>query len=89
LKGAAESHLATRNVRTFGNPRHIGETLGLYARISPDKIGARDLDREMTFRLWYQRSCRLANALTGIGTISFSAQHRFWNNKLQRTASIL
>jgi len=46
---------------------HIGETLGLYARISPDKTGARDLEREMTFRLWYQRGCRLANALIGIG----------------------
>ena len=46
---------------------HIGDTLGLYARISPDKTGARDLEREMTFRLWYQRSCRLANALIGIG----------------------
>jgi fatty-acyl-CoA synthase len=33
----------------------------------PDKIGARDLDREMTFRAWYARACRLANALTGIG----------------------
>jgi acyl-CoA synthetase (AMP-forming)/AMP-acid ligase II len=46
---------------------HIGETLGLHARICPDKIGARDLDRQMTFRLWYRRSCQLANALTGIG----------------------
>ena len=46
---------------------HIGETLGLYARISPDKTGARDLEREMTFRVWYQRSCQLANVLIGIG----------------------
>jgi fatty-acyl-CoA synthase len=46
---------------------HIGETLGLYARLYPEKIGARDLERQMTFRVWHQRSCRLANALIGIG----------------------
>jgi len=46
---------------------HVGDSLALYARLYPDKIGARDLDREMTFCVWYQRACRLANALTGIG----------------------
>jgi acyl-CoA synthetase (AMP-forming)/AMP-acid ligase II len=46
---------------------HIGDVLAMHARLFPDKIGARDLDRAMTFRLWYQRACRLANGLRGIG----------------------
>ncbi len=46
---------------------HAGDVLALYARINPNKIGARDLEREMTFRIWYVRACRLANALIGIG----------------------
>jgi fatty-acyl-CoA synthase len=33
----------------------------------PGKIGARDLERAMTFREWNNRSCRLANALASIG----------------------
>jgi acyl-CoA synthetase (AMP-forming)/AMP-acid ligase II len=31
------------------------------------RIGARDLERAMTFRTWHGRSCRLANALMGLG----------------------
>jgi fatty-acyl-CoA synthase len=46
---------------------HVGDVLAMHARMSPDRIGARDLEREMTFRLWYARACRLANALAGIG----------------------
>jgi acyl-CoA synthetase (AMP-forming)/AMP-acid ligase II len=46
---------------------HIGIVLGMHAQTFPDKIGARDLERAMTFRTWYERSCRLANALTGLG----------------------
>jgi fatty-acyl-CoA synthase len=46
---------------------HIGEVLALYARLVPDKIDAGDLDRKMTFRLWHNRACRLANAFAGIG----------------------
>ncbi len=46
---------------------HAGDVLAMHARLFPDKIGARDLEREMTFRLWHSRSCRLANALLGIG----------------------
>jgi acyl-CoA synthetase (AMP-forming)/AMP-acid ligase II len=30
-------------------------------------LGARDLDRAMTFAQWNERSCRLANALLGLG----------------------
>jgi len=46
---------------------HVGEMLELYARLFPDKIGARDLEREMTFHAWYARACQLANGLNGIG----------------------
>ena len=46
---------------------HVGEMLALHARLFPDKIGASDLDRKMTFRLWHSRACRLANAFAGIG----------------------
>jgi len=46
---------------------NVGEVLRFYARILPDKIGARDLDRAMTFREWNARACRLANALLGLG----------------------
>jgi fatty-acyl-CoA synthase len=46
---------------------NVGDALRLYAGIFPDKIGARDLDRAMTFRQWRDRSARLANALLGLG----------------------
>jgi len=46
---------------------HAGYVLALHARLYPDKIGARDLERAMTFRQWHARACRLANALLGIG----------------------
>lgn len=46
---------------------HLGDVLKLYARMFPDEIGARDLERSLTFRQWRDRSARLANALTGIG----------------------
>ena len=46
---------------------HVGEMLALHARLFPDGIGAQDLDRKMTFRLWHSRACRLANAFAGIG----------------------
>ena len=46
---------------------HVGEMLAIYARLFPGKIGASDLDRKMTFRLWHSRACRLANAFAGIG----------------------
>jgi len=46
---------------------NLGEVLSAQARMQPDRIGARDLEREMTFRQWNDRACRLANALTGLG----------------------
>ena len=45
----------------------MGETLSVNAKLFPDKVGARDLRRSMTFLVWNQRSCRLANALLGLG----------------------
>ncbi|MGY2047774.1 class I adenylate-forming enzyme family protein [Methylobacterium sp. JK268] len=44
-----------------------GQMLAVQARLQPDRIGARDLDRAMTFRQWNARACRLANALLGLG----------------------
>jgi fatty-acyl-CoA synthase len=46
---------------------HIGQVLSLNAGVFPDKIGARDLIRSLTFRQWNARACRLANALLGLG----------------------
>ena len=46
---------------------HMGEALSLNARLYPDKPGARDLSRAMTFRQWDERARRLANALLGLG----------------------
>ncbi len=45
----------------------MGETLSVNAMLYADKVGARDLHRSMTFRVWNQRSCQLANALLGLG----------------------
>lgn len=45
----------------------MGETLSVNAMLYAGKVGARDLHRSMTFRVWNERSCRLANALLGLG----------------------
>jgi fatty-acyl-CoA synthase len=47
----------------------VGQMLAAQARLQPDRIGARDLDREMTFARWNERACRLANALLGLGLL--------------------
>src|SRR5215472_4274202 len=46
---------------------HLGEILTMNAYLFPDRIGARDLSRSLTFRQWNERACRLANALIGLG----------------------
>ncbi len=51
----------------MNNLAHVGDVLSMHARLHPHKIGARDLEREMTFRVWRERAARLANALLGIG----------------------
>jgi len=45
----------------------LGEMLTTGARLFPDRIGARDLERQLSFRAWNARACRLANALMGLG----------------------
>jgi fatty-acyl-CoA synthase len=46
---------------------HVGEALDLYAQIFPNKTGARDSVREITFQQWNERASRLANGLLGMG----------------------
>src|SRR4249920_2360113 len=46
---------------------NFGQMLSVHARVTPNRIGARDLERSMTFTQWNERSCRLANALLGLG----------------------
>ncbi|MBN1365516.1 MAG: AMP-binding protein [Syntrophaceae bacterium] len=46
---------------------NIGDMVSANADIAPDKMGARDLNRSMTFKVWNERSCRLANSLLDLG----------------------
>jgi fatty-acyl-CoA synthase len=46
---------------------NFGQMLSVHARLAPNRVGARDLERSMTFAQWNDRSCRLANALIGLG----------------------
>ncbi len=46
---------------------HLGQTLQAHAHVTPERTGAADLERSMTFRQWNARACRLANALLGLG----------------------
>lgn len=48
-------------------PPTIGAMLSAQARIQPHRLGARDLERAMTFAEWNARACRLADGLTGLG----------------------
>jgi acyl-CoA synthetase (AMP-forming)/AMP-acid ligase II len=45
----------------------VADMVAAQARLRPDKIGARDSRRTLSFRQWDQRSSRLANALHGLG----------------------
>jgi fatty-acyl-CoA synthase len=45
----------------------LGQMLAVHARLHGGRTGTRDLDRAMTFSQWNERSCRLANALLGLG----------------------
>ena len=51
----------------MSGPLTVGQMLSAQARLQPGRIGARDLERAMSFREWNARSCRLANALLGLG----------------------
>ena len=46
---------------------NFGQMLSVHSRVTPNRTGARDLERSMTFAQWNERSCRLANALLGLG----------------------
>ncbi len=45
----------------------LGQMLTAHARLCPERTGARDLARSMTFREWNERARRLANGLLGLG----------------------
>src|SRR5215207_7970567 len=44
-----------------------GSLIATHARIRPDKVGAQDSMRALTFHEWNQRACRLANGLLALG----------------------
>ena len=48
---------------------NVAEAVAAHARVSPERIGARDSTRTLTFRQWHERSCRLANALLALGLV--------------------
>ncbi len=43
------------------------QMLEAHARMSPDRLAARDLERALTFAQWNRRTNQLANALMGLG----------------------
>ncbi|MCG6904483.1 MAG: AMP-binding protein [Rhodobacter sp.] len=45
----------------------FGQMLDAHARLMPDRTGARDLERTLTFGDWNNRARRIANALLGLG----------------------
>lgn len=49
---------------------NVGEVVAAQARLRPDRIGAQDSRRALTFAQWNARACRLANALRGLGLVS-------------------
>ncbi len=48
-------------------PLTLGRMLSAQARLQPARIGARDLDRVLSFAAWNDRACRLANGLAALG----------------------
>jgi hypothetical protein len=47
---------------------NLGEIVAAHARLQPQKIGARDSRRALTFAQWNARACRLANALLALAS---------------------
>ncbi len=45
---------------------NLGQMLAAQAQYQPERVGARDLERTMSFRTWNARACCLANALLGL-----------------------
>jgi fatty-acyl-CoA synthase len=66
---ALETHciVLTERGRLMGSFITIGEALNLAAYLYPEKVGAKDLDRAMTFKFYNERCCRLANSFLQMG----------------------
>jgi fatty-acyl-CoA synthase len=47
----------------------VADAVSAHARLTPNKLGARDSRRELSFALWHERATRLANGLLGLGLI--------------------
>ena len=45
----------------------LADAVATHARLSPNKLGARDSHRELSFAQWHERATRLANGLLGLG----------------------
>ena len=46
---------------------NISEAVATHARLSPQKLGARDSKRQLTYEQWDKRATQLANGLRGLG----------------------
>jgi len=51
----------------MGKWLNAGDVLRNNAYLHPDKMGAKDLSRSLTFKQWNERCNRLGNALLGLG----------------------
>jgi fatty-acyl-CoA synthase len=45
----------------------VADAVATHARLSPDKLGARDSRRTLSFSQWHDRASRLADGLRGLG----------------------
>ena len=47
----------------------VADAVATHARLTPNKLGARDSRRELSFARWHERATRLANGLLGLGLV--------------------
>ena len=47
----------------------VADAVAAHARLYPDKIGARDSQRALSFAQWHARASRLANGLLALGLV--------------------
>jgi len=47
----------------------VADAVATHARLTPNKLGARDSHRELSFAQWHERATRLANGLLGLGLV--------------------
>ena len=45
----------------------VADAVATHARLQPQKLGARDSRRSLSFAQWHDRATRLANALLALG----------------------